>query len=205
MNSILKFIINIFTSIFNSSPSSNNEKEVESSPIEEPKEQVKPLTPKESFEREIMKRLEPWQKEREGYRARAYRCTAGKLTVGWGWNCDASPIPEISQVGDEISRERAQELYHISVSRVFADLDRSLPWWRDLDLPRAAVLHDMCFNMGIGNGNSGLRSFKNTLSHIQHGRYLNASNGIKNSLYARQVGNRGKINAEQIRTGKWQY
>jgi GH24 family phage-related lysozyme (muramidase) len=46
-----------------------------------------------------------------GFRLAAYRCPSGALTVGYGHNCDASPVDGVARVGDRILREEAERLF----------------------------------------------------------------------------------------------
>jgi lysozyme len=131
-------------------------------------------------------------KASEGFRDRPYRDTVGKLTIGYGWNLDAVPMPE--QIAEAMLRHQALD--------AMADLDEHLSWWRQLDPVRQSVLADMCFNMGIGNGLRGLRSFRNTLAAIKEGRYADAAKGMRNSKWARQVGDRAVKLATMMETGQ---
>lgn len=123
----------------------------------------------------------------EGLRLKPYRCTAGKLTIGVGRNLD--------DVG--ISQGEAEILLRNDIDRACADLDRSLPWWRGLDPVRQRVLCNMAFNMGIG----GLLTFKSTLTLIQMGKYLDASQRMVASKWAGQVGPRAERLALMMRDG----
>jgi lysozyme len=123
----------------------------------------------------------------EGLRLKPYRCTAGKLTVGIGRNLDDRGI----------SVTEAEFLCHNDVADVITDLDRELPWWRDLDPVRQRVLANMAFNMGIG----GLLTFKNTLRLVKDGKYLEASQHMLASKWAGQVGPRALRLAQMMRDG----
>lgn len=123
----------------------------------------------------------------EGLRLKPYRDTVGKLTIGIGRNLD--------DVG--ISAEEARYLLGNDVARSAADLDRHLPFWRDLGPVRQRVLANMAFNMGIRR----LLTFKYTLLMVEHGDWEKASQGMLSSLWARQVGPRAVRLAEMMRTG----
>lgn len=133
----------------------------------------------------------------EDIRLKPYRCTSGKLSIGVGRNLD--------DVG--ISVSEAQLMALNDITRVNADLDRELPWWRELSETRRLVLQDMCFNMGIGNRKRGLLSFVNTLEHIRRGRFDEAAQGMLASKWAVQVGRgpgqRAHRLAEMMRTDKF--
>ena len=123
----------------------------------------------------------------EGLRLKPYRCTAGKLTIGVGRNLD--------DVG--ISREEALHLLGQDIMRCEADLDRALPWWRQMSERRQRALLDMCFNMGLRT----LLSFKNTLALLEAGQYDAAADNALQSKWARQVGKRAITVTNMIREG----
>lgn len=169
-----------------------------------------------SMEQEILQRMYPFHKKHEGYRLDAYRCSEGFLSIGIGHNCDASPVPGVSKVGDRIDEEEIERLYERDRRKAIADLDKYFPWWRTLEAPRAAALFDMCFNMGIGWPKSarqpgrGLRSFSITLEHVRMGNYEKAAAGMMASKWSRQVGDgyggrfdRAEAMAKQMETGVW--
>lgn len=135
----------------------------------------------------------------EGLRLAAYRCTAGRLTVGFGHNCDASPVPGVSRVGDRITREHAEELFQADLAAVVWEVRKALPWVTTLDSPRQAVLYDMAFNMGT----RGLLGFRNTLRFIEAGDYKRAARNMLQSKWADDVGRRADRLADQMATGEW--
>lgn len=142
--------------------------------------------------------------EHEGYRRFAYddatggpvRASIGNLTVGIGRNLAARGI----------TRAEAEILATADLLHVANRLDDALPWWRDLKTERAAALLELGFNMGVGveGGRRGLLGFKNMLGHLRDGHTYTAAEELLDSLYARQVPNRAKALARQIRTGQWQ-
>jgi lysozyme len=115
-------------------------------------------------------------KRDEGVRLKAYRCTAGKLTVGIGRNLDDKGI----------TLAEAEALCRNDVAEVIESLDRRLPWWQGLDDARQRVLVNMAFNMGV----DGLLQFKATLALVQARRFAEASGAMLASLWAKQVGPR---------------
>jgi lysozyme len=126
--------------------------------------------------------------EHEGLETSPYRCTAGKLTIGVGHNLNAKPI----------SRRAAVVILEDDLADVFADLDRQLPWWRDLDDVRQMVLVDMCFNLGI----AGLLGFRMMLTSLREGCFQVAAEGMVRSKWYGQVGRRAKRLVEMMRTGQ---
>lgn len=140
----------------------------------------------------------------EGLKTRAYKCPAGYLTIGIGRNLDTNPLTfgEFEYIGHNcrtkfISNDQAFYLCRNDLKRVREDLDRELPWWRDLNLDRQFVMIDLCFNMGI----TKLLTFQKTLQSIATGYYIRAGEQLLQSKYAKQVGKRAKRNAECLQTG----
>ena len=139
-------------------------------------------------------------KRHEGERLTAYKDTVGVLTVGVGHNCKASPVPGVEKPGDRITQEISDRLFLEDVQKHERQILKSLPWISGLVAPRQAVLFNMAFNLGV----SGLLGFKNTLSLIEQGKYLAASDAMLRSKWATQVKGRAVEMAAQMRTGKWQ-
>lgn len=140
----------------------------------------------------------------EGLTTKSYKCPAGYLTIGIGRNLDTNPLTkeEIAYVGHNcrgkfISNDQAFYLCRNDLKKVRADLDRELPWWRDLNKDRQFVMIDLCFNMGIKK----LLKFQRTLSSIATGYYIRAGEQLMQSLYAKQVGKRADRNARCLQTG----
>lgn len=144
----------------------------------------------------------------EGCKLKSYRDSVGKLTIGIGRNLDDNPltIEEQCYIGHNcrtlfISNEQAAYLCRNDLKRVRADLDKELPWWRDLNPDRQFVMIDLCFNLGKNT----LLTFKKTLNSIATGYYELAAKQLLQSKYAKQVGLRAERNAYALRTGEWLY
>ena len=116
----------------------------------------------------------------EGDRRAPYVDTVGKTTIGVGHNLTDRGISQA--VRDLLLEE--------DIATALSDLDRALPWWRELAPVRQAALAELAFNMGIGTPRRGLLSFKRTLEHLQFGRYQAAADHLLRSKWARQVGPR---------------
>ncbi len=155
---------------------------------------------------EDIRNLKDQIRRSEGFRLRAYRCTSGALTVGFGHNCDASPVPGVNEVGDGISHELAESLLEADIAAAVWGVRDALPWVTALNAPRQAVLYDMAFNMGLGvtGGSRGLLSFRNTLRLIEKGDYTEASRNMLQSKWARQTGGRAMRLSRQLDTGERQ-
>ena len=157
-----------------------------------------------AFTNEDTRRLELQVKESEGLRLSAYWCPSGALTVGYGHNCDASPVDGVEKAGDRISRSEAESLFCKDLTNAVWQVREALPWATTLTAPRQAVLYDMAFNMGLGiPGRSGLLSFLNTLHRVETGDYAGAAHGMLASKWARQVKLRAVRLAGQMEQGEW--
>ena len=137
-------------------------------------------------------------KRHEGLHFAAYRCPAGKLTIGYGHNLDANPVPGLGPEST-INIEQADRLLVTDIITAADALLKRFPWAISLDPVRLAVLVNMAVNMGI----IGLAGFSRTLAHVAAGQYAEASTEMLASLWAKQVGNRAKELSRQMRTGEW--
>lgn len=127
----------------------------------------------------------------EGRVPYAYSDSLGYLTIGVGHLIDQRkggrlPEPIIDALLDHDIREHANELF------------ATLPWIRDLDPVRQAVLVDMYFNL-----RRGLLGFKETLRHFEAGRWDAAADAMLDSKWATQVKSRATRLATMVRTGEW--
>ncbi len=126
-------------------------------------------------------------KRDEGLRLKPYRCSAGRLTIGYGRNLD--------DVG--ITHGEAEILLEHDIRRSLAALDRALPWWRTLSGDQQRGLINMCFQLGIG----GLRKFEKMLAALKDSNYNKAADEALDSLYAKQTPERAKRVAKLFREG----
>lgn len=114
----------------------------------------------------------------EGKRNKPYRDTVGKCTIGVGRNLD--------DVG--ISDGEIDVLLTNDIARAVSDLDKNANWWRAMSDARQRVLANMCFNLGWPR----LSQFTNTLDCMHKSDYQGAANGMRNSLWYKQVGARAE-------------
>lgn len=139
----------------------------------------------------------------EGLMLKPYYCPAGYLTIGIGRNLETNPLTEDEKnfighnVKEGITNEQAFYLCRNDIKKVKQDLDKFLPWWRELNLDRQFVMIDLCFNLGIKK----LLKFQKTLDSIATGFYIRAGEQLLQSLYAKQVGKRAQRNAKCLQTG----
>lgn len=119
-------------------------------------------------------------KDFEGLRLKPYKCTAGKLTIGYGRNLD--------DVG--ISQAEADMLFERDFAKAEAEVRRLCKEFNidceSLIEQRFYVLTDMMFNLGYGR----LSKFKKMLTALSKGDYRAAAREMLDSAWANQVGNR---------------
>lgn len=114
-------------------------------------------------------------KKHEGLSLKLYKCTAGKLTIGYGRNIEDKGI----------SQEEAEQMLFNDIQECYAQLIH-FDFWDKLNGARQAVLLDMCFNLGLPR----LKGFKKMLAAIKAGSYSKAAKEMLDSNWARQVKSR---------------
>ena len=129
----------------------------------------------------------------------AYRCTAGALTIGYGHNLDANPVPGIGPTS-RLTEEQAERLLVADISTAMGQVERCQPWSAGIEDVRFFVLVNMAFNLGI----AGLLAFRGTLDAVKCGDYTNAAARMLKSKWAKHVGSRATELAKQMETGEWQ-
>jgi lysozyme len=139
--------------------------------------------------------LEAELRRDEGVRHSIYIDPVGVPTVGVGHNCKVSPLP--SGWACPLTDGQVDQLLERDITSTLAKLDRSLPWWRQMDEVRQRVVANLAFNMGIG----GLLTFKNTLGAMQRASYAIAAAGMKASKWYIQTGDRAKRLCQAMETG----
>ena len=112
----------------------------------------------------------------EGKRLKPYKCTAGKLTIGYGRNLDDKGITD----------QEAEQLLSNDIGECIAQISKALPWSSRLDMPRRDVLVAMCFQLGL----NGLLSFSNFLRAMRDGNWLSAAEELRNSKFHDQTTSR---------------
>jgi lysozyme len=128
-------------------------------------------------------------KRHEGLRLHAYRCSAGKLTIGYGRNLEDTGIQP----------DEADLMLQNDLRVMRADVARTLPWTLHLDEVRRAVLEQMAFNMGIDR----VLGFERMLACARRADWPGAADEMLASRWHTQVGARARELAEQMRTGRW--
>lgn len=156
--------------------------------------------PKEDFEKltEQLMRHEGTRRDIKGWHI-PYRCSAGALTIGYGHNLDANPIPGVG-AASRLSEEQALTLLAEDIRRQQDQLGKALPFASSLQPARHAVLINMCFNLGLRK----FLGFHNTLADIENGEFSSAARRMLRSRWAAQVGRRAVELSNQMDSGVWQ-
>jgi len=126
-------------------------------------------------------------KKHEGLSLKPYRCTAGKLTIGYGRNLDNNGITE----------EEAELLLIADIliaEREFHEIFKDFATYSD---NRRAALVDMIFNLG----KSRFLKFRKTIGLIRAGDWESAAGEALESRWADQVGDRAVEIANILRKG----
>lgn len=125
-------------------------------------------------------------KKHEGLRLEPYKCTAGKLTIGYGRNLDDNGI----------SPQEADYMLAKDIAQVDEQLNH-YTWFKTLNDSRKAVLVDMTFNLGLPR----LLKFEKMLGALIAEDYQEAANQMLDSRWANQVGQRATRLAQIMRDG----
>ena len=126
-------------------------------------------------------------KKNEGYSDKPYRCSAKKLTIGWGHNLEAHGI----------TKQIAELMLGEDIQRAYYDILDTFPQFYMYSQKRQVALIDLSFNLG----KSTLLKFKKTIAAIRAEDWEEAAKELEDSKYYKQVGNRAKRNVDLIRRG----
>tara|TARA_R110002012_G_scaffold247199_1_gene422863 strand:+ start:4276 stop:4713 length:438 start_codon:yes stop_codon:yes gene_type:complete len=122
----------------------------------------------------------------EGYKYEIYEDHLGFATLGVG-HLILDKDPEFGKpLGTPVSEERILECLNNDIDIVCRELDRNMPWWKNLDDNKMRVLANMSFNLGMPR----LSGFKNFLGALESGDYEKAAVEMMDSKWATQVGDR---------------
>ena len=127
--------------------------------------------------------------DHEGLELSLYKCTGDKWTIGVGRNLDDRGITE----------DEARYLLKNDIAIVEEELLRNKPSVADLDGVRQRILVDMGFNLGIPT----LLKFQNMWTAIEDEDWIEASEQMLDSRWAKQVGRRAIRLADAMKTGEW--
>jgi len=135
-----------------------------------------------------MKRLIEMLKRHEGLRLKPYKCTAGKLSIGYGRNLEDMGISEVE----------AMVMLRNDIEQCYEELS-VFSWFEDLDQVRQEALINMLYNLGLPT----FLQFKKTLKFVAEGKYSQAAAEMLDSKWATQVGDRANELAYMMETGDY--
>lgn len=106
----------------------------------------------------------------EGYRSKPYRCSAGKLTIGYGRN--------LEDVG--IDKDEARYLLDRDIVKALVDL-ATFGWFHSLDSVRQRALVNMRYQLGP----TRFRGFKRMIAALSKKDYQAAAVAAADSKWAK--------------------
>ena len=146
-------------------------------------------------------------KTHEGYRMKVYKCTAGKRTIGYGWNLDSKKmnkatindfnhiqnnirllIPLWKSGQSQMPLDLAEKILIAQAKQAKKEAQNSIKKFESLCSNRQDVLIDMCFNLGI----TRFKKFKQFIKAINNKDYQEAKKQMQDSRWYHQVGKRAK-------------
>lgn len=123
-------------------------------------------------------------KRDEGLRLKPYRCTAGKLTIGYGRNLEDVGISEIE----------AEIMLNTDIAKAEHDLRDIFKNWSSYPEGKKDALINMRFNLGL----KGFKTFKKMIEAIKLNNWESAAREAKDSKWYFQVGDRAKRIVNQL-------
>lgn len=140
-------------------------------------------------------------KKFEGFSPKIYKDTAGKRTIGYGFNIDDPAIksvisPDIIEGKREISQQEADNVFDTLYSRAKTDAIKFIGKDTFDVLPPKIqeTLTDMSYNLGYNR----LSTFKKFKSALKEGDMRKAAEELKDSKWFDQVGDRAKSHYETL-------
>lgn len=110
-------------------------------------------------------------------------------TVGFGFTNGVTPDSTMNRITAERKLEGLILEMNNALSTVFT-------WYKGASFVTKTIIINMAFNMGLKT----LLSFKNTLAAVAAKQYVQAANGMANSLWYKQTGLRAKELVQRMST-----
>lgn len=126
-------------------------------------------------------------KKHEGFRTHPYRCTADKLTIGYGRNLD--------DIG--ITTQEAEFLLMNDIETAIQDTESIFQGFAYFSKNRQNALVNMMFNLG----KTRFVKFRKMVRAINKGDWIEAAEQAKDSRWHRQVGSRALEIEHLLETG----
>jgi len=131
----------------------------------------------------------------EGFRENAYRCTAGHLTIGYGFNLDNPAVVALG-IGRTISQEAADRYFEILYMDAVIGAGHYVgsDVWDKLKDDHRAILTDMIYNLGA----SKLNTFIKLKAAWQAGDLAGVRREMTNSKWFSQTGRRARALVDMV-------
>lgn len=136
-----------------------------------------------------MDRLRELLIKHEGVRLKAYKCPAGKITIGVGRN--------LEDVG--ISKLEAMAMLEEDIARIHTEAVENFAWFKSLNCVRQDVVLSMIFNLGF----EGFNKFAKLIAALINGNFDKAADEMLASKWSAQVGKRAVELAQMMRSGSY--
>jgi lysozyme len=120
---------------------------------------------------QVMSTLEAEIADDEGFRENVYRCSAGKLTIGYGYNISAG-----------MPQDEALVLMRFRLTKIDYELSRRFRWYNDAAEEQKRALINMAYQMGV----PGLNQFSKMLSAAAAGDWELAADMALDSKWAQE-------------------
>jgi lysozyme len=127
-------------------------------------------------------------KKHEGLELKPYRCTSGKLSIGYGRNLEDRGITPLE----------AQMMLDHDVAITMPLLASRYEWFECLSPARQIVCINMAYNLGMG----GFHGFKKMRKNLAKGLFKEAAAEMLDSNWAKQVGQRAIELSEIMEKGR---
>lgn len=124
---------------------------------------------------------------RKGDRFLPYHDSVGKLTIGYGRNL----------ADNGITQAEAEAMLAHDLDVAYRECLTRWPWLRTQTANRTAVIVEMAYNLGVPK----LARFGRMWEALQKGRYGEAAQEMRDSLWATQVKGRAMRLAERMQRG----
>lgn len=125
-------------------------------------------------------------KYNEGFRARVYKDSLGKDTIGYGFLVSALEDDELNLNGgfiEPMSEEVADKILDLKLEKLKDSVFRLLPWLGT----KPKNIQDAIIEMAYQLGTPKMMTFRNTLNFIKNDDYEQAKANLKSSLWYRQT------------------
>lgn len=124
----------------------------------------------------------------EGWKNKAYVCSAGHKTIGVGWNLDANTLPSdiasYFRLYNEITDEMVNRLLDFSIEAATKQCEALYTGFDTFSEQRQKALIDFVFNVGVGTATK----FRKMRAAVNLQNWGRAADELMDSRYYRQLG-----------------